>query len=73
MASIVSYDVLEKHFELRKALLNLGYNITFYHPKKTPEEATIDVQNICESLAIRLERCIATDMIDWFVFPEDGY
>jgi hypothetical protein len=62
MASIISYDVLEKHIEVRRALLDLGYNTTLYHPKKTPEEAAIDVQNICEKLAIQLERCIATDM-----------
>ena len=71
MGSIISYDVMERHIELKKALLDLGYNTTLFHPSKTPEEAAIDVQNICKKLAIRLEKCIATDLIEWFIFPND--
>jgi len=63
--------VVDKHGELRRALLDLGYNTTLYHPGKTPEEAAIDVQNICDQLDIRLKRCIATDMVEWFILPDD--
>ena len=70
MASIVTYDVLEKHLELRKALLDLGYSTTLYHATKTPEEVTIDVQNICEKLQIHLAKCVATDLIKWHVIRE---
>jgi hypothetical protein len=73
MASIVTYDILEKHVELKRALLDLGYNVTMCHCNKTPDEAAIDVQNICEKLDIRLEKCIATDMINWFIFLDDFY
>jgi hypothetical protein len=70
MAAIVTYDVLEKHIELRKALLNLGYSTTLYHATKTPEEAIIDVQNICENLQIHLAQCMATDLIKWHLIHD---
>jgi hypothetical protein len=72
MASIISYDIVDKHRELRRALLGLGYNTTLYHPEKTLEEAAIDVQKICDQSDIRLKRCIATDMVKWFILP-DGF
>jgi hypothetical protein len=70
MASIVTYDVLERHIELRKELLDLGYSTTLYHAIKTPEEAAIDVQNICEKLQIHLAQCVATNLIKWFVIRD---
>jgi hypothetical protein len=70
MASIVTYDVLEKHIELRKALLDLGYSTTLYHATKTPEEATIDVQTICEKLQIHLAKCVATNLNKWYVIGD---
>jgi hypothetical protein len=74
MASIVTYDVGEKHSELRKVLLDLGYNTTLYHATKTPEEAIIDVENACKKLQIRLPQCVATNLINWRTvhdkFPE---
>jgi hypothetical protein len=69
MASIVTYDVFEKQIELRKALLDLGYRTTLYHSAKTPEEATIDVQNICKKLQIHLAQCVATNLIKWVRDP----
>jgi hypothetical protein len=62
MASIVTYDVWEKHIELRKALLDLGYSSTLYHATKSPEEAIIDVENICKALQIGLAQCVATKL-----------
>jgi hypothetical protein len=70
MASIVTYDVLVRHIELRKALLDLGYSTALYHATKTPEEAAIDVQNICEKLQIHLAQCVATNLIKWFVIRD---
>jgi hypothetical protein len=70
MASMVTYDVLERHIELRNALLDLGYSTTLYHATKTPEEATIDVQNICEKLQIHLVQCVSTNLIKWFVIRD---
>ena len=67
MASIVTYDVLERHIELRQALLDLGYSTTLYHATKTPEEVAVDVQNICEKLQIHLAQCVATNLIKWCV------
>lgn len=67
MASIVTYDVLEKHVELRQALLDLGYSTTLYHATKTPEEVAADVQHVCEKLQIRLAKCVATNLIKWCV------
>jgi hypothetical protein len=75
MASIVTYDVPEKHGELKDELFTLGYldqipgtkceiiylpYTTLYHETKTPKEAVKDVRNICKSLKIKLERCVAT-------------
>jgi len=75
MASIVTYDIPEKHRELKKILFELGYkdqipgekckiiffpNTTLYHPSKTPEQLREDVQAVCKRLSIHLERCIAT-------------
>jgi len=80
MASIVTYDVPEKHREVKKALFALDYkdqvagvsckiiyfpNTTVYHSTKTPKEARTDVQAICTKLEIDLERCVATIWDDW--------
>jgi hypothetical protein len=80
MASIVTYDVPEKHFALKKALLNLGYqdqisgttceiiyfpNTTLHHLTKTPLEARKDVESACAKLSIKLERCVATQWTNW--------
>ena len=70
MASIVTYVVLEKRIELRKALLDPGYNTTLYHATKTPEEAAIDVQNICLKLQVHLVQCVATNLIKWHVIGD---
>jgi hypothetical protein len=80
MASIVTYDVPEKHRDLKKALFALGYkdqipgttceiiyfpNTTVYHSSKTPTEARDEVQAICKKIQINLERCIATTWSSW--------
>jgi hypothetical protein len=65
MASILTFDVAEKHIELKKALIDLGYNTTLYHPNKTPEQAVVDVQMVCERLKIHLDHCLATNWIKW--------
>jgi hypothetical protein len=80
MPSLVTYDVPEKHVELKKKLFKLGYlaqistqscptfyfpNTTFYHSTKTPLQAREDVKAICKKIQIDLERCVATIWDSW--------
>lgn len=72
MPAIVTYEVVEKPLELKKALLDLGYKTMLYHAEKTPEEAIMDVEKVCEELAIGFKRCIASDMIEWFMVADES-
>jgi hypothetical protein len=82
MASIVIYDVPEKHRELKQAMFKLGYNeknsgenckviyfpnTTLFHETKSPAQARDDVKTVCKNLKIELERCIATIWDSWAV------
>lgn len=88
MASIVTYDVPEKHVELKKAMFKLGYkeeiagntceviyfpNTTLYHESKNPKQAKMDVQTTCIQLNVDLERCVATIWDDWSVICGEPY
>lgn len=80
MAIIVTYDVPSKHKELKNALKQLGYkdqiqgnkcdviyfpNTTLYHATKNASTAKSEVQSTCDSLEIKLERCVATTWDHW--------
>lgn len=75
MAIIVTYDVPQRHTELKEALLKAGYrdkisgtncktiyfpNTTLFHHQKTAEVAREDVKAECRKLGIDLDRCVAT-------------
>ena len=82
MASIVTYDIPEKHREFKQAMFRLGYkekiagescnviffpNTTLYHENKSPAQARDDVKAMCKNLDVELERCIATIWENWAV------
>jgi hypothetical protein len=65
VAAIVTYHVSEKHLELKKALLDLGYRTTLYHASKTPEQVASDVRSLCERMEINLAQCLAANLVEW--------
>lgn len=79
MAIIITYDVPSKHVELKEALSKKGYqdkiahnnkwiylpNTTLYHPTKTASTARDEMQAICKTLNVELERCVSTAWTDW--------
>lgn len=80
MASIVTYDLTSKHSEVKNALKKLGYvdripgnkckyiyfpNTTLHHSTKTPNQCKEDVQKICKSEGVSLERLVATKWDGW--------
>jgi hypothetical protein len=89
MESIVTYDIPAKHRELKKAMFALGYkdqipgiknckiiyfpNTVLYHASKTAEEAIDDVKATCKSLAVELERCVATKWDDWYAICGEDF
>jgi hypothetical protein len=89
MAIIITYDVPEKHRELKKELTAMGYkdqipgiknckiiffpNTTFYHPTKTSKTAVDDVQSICNKLSVKLERCISTTWDNWYAICGEDF
>jgi hypothetical protein len=70
MASIITYNVSEKHIELKNELLRMGYHTTLYHALKTPEQASQDVQVVCQKLQIDLAQCMSTDCNRWYIVGE---
>ena len=80
MAIIITYDIPEKHRELKNAMFQLGYsdstkdddnrtiylpNTTLYHSSKTALEAREDALAQCNKLGVDLERCISTNWDGW--------
>ncbi len=81
MAVIITYDIDSKHTEFKQAMFKMGYkaqtlgntnckiiylpNTTLYHVTKTAEAARDDAKAVARSLAIELERCIATEWTNW--------
>ncbi len=76
MATVITYDIPDKHVEFKKMMFELGYkdqipvtqnckviylpNTTLYHQLKSAEAARDDAKAICAKLRVKLERCIAT-------------
>ena len=72
---ILCYNIAEKHEEVKKALLDMGYfedfwifktekkytltEGTLWHPKKRVSEATKDIKAICNRLNIVLQKSFA--------------
>lgn len=81
MASIVTYDIPNKHKEVKAAMFKKGYkdqipgtdnctviyfpNTTLYHATKTPSETRDEMRDVCKDLQVNLERCIATKWEGW--------
>jgi len=72
---LISYDVNKLHTSVKSAMQELDYrdnfqykgetktyylpNTTLWHPKKTSNQAIIDLQNTCRGLGVTLEKAIA--------------
>ena len=80
MATIITYDLVNKHTEVKHAMFTLGYsdgftnegrkvqlpNTTLYHTTKSPATAREDLKATCARLSSTLERCFATSVSsDW--------
>jgi len=85
MPIIITYDVPERHVELKKSLFSKEYqdyilhldkngvnkkiflpNTTVYHKTNNAKEGLKDIQDSCDSLGIKLERCVSTQWgPDW--------
>jgi hypothetical protein len=72
---LLSYDVDKSHTQVKMDMENLGYfdhftnindpktyklpNTTLWHPKKNSDEAMNDINRVCKSLQVTLERAVA--------------
>lgn len=79
MATIITYDLANKHTEVKEAMYGLGYsyrfahegkwivlpNTTLYHATKTPATARDELRAICSRMGATLERAFATEMHNW--------
>lgn len=79
MEIIITYDVPNKHNDVKTEMFNLGYkdkfsdgtayvylpNTTLYHASKTPAIARDEMKAVCLRLNVKLERCISTSMGNW--------
>lgn len=77
MATLLSYDISDKHEDFKKALLKAGYTdtlscpngrcrlpkTTLVHEDKSTEEVRDDCTGLAQDLSIALERCIAVNYI----------
>lgn len=82
MASIITYDIVNKHTEVKEAMYTLGYdnkfwydnkwvylpNTTLYHPTKTPTTGRDELRQVCFRLSVTLEKCFATDINNWAAY-----
>jgi len=73
-AVVLSYDVDRRHTEVKAAIKERGYfdnwnyqgapshdmpNTTVWHKTKTSVTAITDIQQVCASLGVRLEKAVA--------------
>ncbi len=79
MATIITYDLANKHTEVKEAMYALGYanrfyyetkyiylpNTTLYHEIKTAATSRDELMAVCARLNANLERCVATRFVDW--------
>lgn len=79
MATIITYDLANKHTEVKEAMYGLGYsfrfahdgkwivlpNTTLYHPTKTPVTARDEIMAVCKRLGATFERAFATEANNW--------
>ncbi|MEO7975874.1 hypothetical protein [Flavobacterium sp.] len=80
MATIITYDIPNKHREFKNEMFTLGYldkipdntcgiiylpNTSLYHPTNSAQKARDDAKAICYRLGISLERCISTIWQSW--------
>lgn len=80
MATVLTYDIPTKHVDFKKLMFQLGYtdqiagtnssiiyfpNTTLYHSTKSAVTARDEAQNTAKRLAVKLERCIATEWVNW--------
>lgn len=80
MPTLLTYDVQNKHSELKNAMTQMGYTDGFYsngkwiqlpnttlrHEFKSPADAREELKATCIRLGANLERCFATGISnDW--------
>lgn len=80
MATVVTYDIPSRHVDFKNLMFQLGYkdqiagtsckviyfpNTTLYHHIKTAEIARNDAMEAANRLGVNLERCVATEWINW--------
>ena len=83
MEILLTYDVDRKQPEVKKALENGGYgdrwkagdtiyylpNSTLWHKDRTVKDAISDIETVCASLNVILERAIAVPTDPWAGIP----
>lgn len=78
---LISYDVSAKNPEVKEALESMGYevtwknsglpkiytlpNTTLWHPSKTSSQGLVDMQTVCRSLNVTLEKAISVKANDF--------
>lgn len=81
---LISYDVSAKNPEVKAALLQRGYrdrwnftgqtkiyllpNTTLWHPNKSSDQGFIDMQAVCNGLAVTLEKAISVKATEFVGF-----
>lgn len=79
MATIITYDLANKHTEVKEAMYGLGYsyrfahegqwiilpNTTLYHASKDPVTVRDELKAVCIRLGATFERSFATEASVW--------
>jgi len=72
---LISYDIDKLHTNVKKGMSDMGYNdnfkfqgetktyylpnTTLWHPKKSSNQAIIDLKTICRGLGVTLDKAIS--------------
>lgn len=72
---LISYDISEKHKDMKKELKALGYfdgwkdcnlpNTTLWKKEGTVDQANQDMQSTAKKIGVRLERAVAVSFSQW--------
>lgn len=81
---LISYDINKSHTQVKAAMESLGYfdnfkntgdpttyflpNTTLWHPKKSSNQAMIDLKTTCINLKVTLEKAVAVNATEFVGF-----
>ncbi len=87
MDSLITYDVPNRHKEVKDGMIAKGYaksfksgeqsyilpNTTIWRANTAPATALADLQAVTTALGVKLERAIATQFDNWAAIPGEPF